>query len=99
MAGLSSMIRMRFAPSGPVLDMGGIHRGERKLENERCTTARPVAFHEQGAAEFLGGERPAMQAETVTGGTRREAMSEQAGHVFRGEAHAVDAPAQERHGR
>src|ERR1700737_970974 len=83
MAALSSMIRMRRLASGAELAMGGLGGAARQLENEGRTEARPVAGHMQRAAEFLRGECPAMQAEAMPVYSSREAVREQAGHVFR----------------
>src|ERR1700680_2820865 len=89
MAALSSMIRMRRWLSEAALGKGGLRGAARQLENERCAAARPVARHEQGAAEFLCGERSAVQAEAVPGRAGREAVSEKAGHILRRDAHTV----------
>src|ERR1700688_4483561 len=89
MAALSSMIRMRLLQSGPGLDMVTLCKGARKLENKRGPAARPVARHAQRAAELVSGERPAMQAEAVPVDARREAVREQAGHIFRRDAYTV----------
>src|ERR1700692_4280706 len=89
MAALSSTIRMRRLASGERLAMGSVRRVADTRENERCATAGSIAPLEQRAAEFLSGERPAVQAETVSGRAGREAMGEKAGHVLRGNADAI----------
>src|SRR6202166_4113443 len=89
MDALSSMIRMRLLPSGAVLDMASLRPGTGEFENEHGAAAGPVARHAQRAAELLRGEGPAVQAEAVSVHARREAVREQAGHVFRRDAHAV----------
>src|ERR1700722_3055340 len=89
MDALSSMIRMRLLASGPELDMAGLRAGTWKLENEHGAAARPVAGHAQRAAEFLRGEGAAVQAEAVPVDAGREAVREQARHVFRRDAHTI----------
>src|ERR1700733_7886623 len=89
MDALSSMIRMRLLPTGPVLDMAGLRPGKGKFENEHGTAAGPAARHAHRAAELLRGESPAVQAEAVSVHAGREAVREQAGHVFRRYADAV----------
>src|ERR1700738_997959 len=89
MAALSSMIRMRRLASGAELAMGGLGSAARQLENECRTEARPVAGHIQRAAEFLRGECAAMQAEAMPVHSSREAVREQAGHIFRRNTHPI----------
>src|SRR5579859_4204320 len=99
MAALSSMIKMRRLARGPELGTGSLRRAERQFENERRTASRSVARHQQRAAEFLGGQRPAMQAEAVPIHASREAVREEAGHIFRGDAHAIVEDANAHTGR
>src|ERR1700675_1826538 len=80
---------MRLLPSGPMLDMAAVRRVAGKLENERCAAAGPVAAHAQRAAEFLRGERTAVQTKAVSVDASREALRKQAGHIFRWYAHTV----------
>src|SRR5258708_4948717 len=89
MAALSSMIRMRRLARAVESGTGRLRRVARQLEDECRAASRPVARTEQRAAEFVEGERPAVQAEAVPIHARREAVCEQAGHIFRGNAHAI----------
>src|SRR5258708_38493321 len=99
MAALSSMIRMRRLARGVESGTGRLRRAARQLEHECRAASRPVARHEQRAAEFLGGESPAVQAEAVPIHARREAVREQAGHIFRGSTHAIGDDANAHTGR
>src|SRR5277367_5864480 len=89
MAALSSMIKIRRLASATGLDMGAVHCAAGQLEHERCAAAGAVALDAQRAAEFLGRERSAVQAEPMSRGARGEAVREQPRHVFRADAHSV----------
>src|SRR6266403_586324 len=89
MAALSSMIRIRRLARAAESGTGILRRAARQLEHECRAASRPVARHEQRAAELLGRERPAVQAEAVPVHASREAVREYPGHVFRGNSHAI----------
>src|SRR5258708_16111642 len=87
MAALSSMIRMRRLASGTELAMGGLDKAAGQFEDECRAETGPVAGHAQRAAEFLGGERPAVLADAVAVHASREAGREQAENMFLVERH------------
>src|ERR1700736_4165156 len=89
MAALSSMMRIRRLTRAVKLSISGLRIAARQLENERRTASQPVAHRMQRSAEFLSGERAAVQAETVPGLAGGEAMSEKAAHILCGDAHAI----------
>src|ERR1700730_14868884 len=89
MAALSSMTKMRRFASGAELATDGLGIAAGQVENECRAEARPIAQHTQRTAQFLSGERPAMQAEAVSVHAGGEAVREQAGHVFRGNADPI----------
>src|SRR5271154_5030243 len=89
MAALSSMMRMRRLARDVGLAMGGLCRAAGQLESECGAAARSVARHPQRAAEFLSRERPAVQTETMPVHAGGKAVSEKAGHIFRGNADAI----------
>src|SRR5271165_5990083 len=89
MDALSSMIKMRLLPSGPMLAMAAFAHGAGKLENERCSAAGSVAGHAQRAAELLRGKRTTVQTEAVSVNASREPVRKHAGHILRRYAHTV----------
>src|ERR1700734_914328 len=89
MAALSSMMRMRRLARDVGLAMSGLCRAAGQFESECGAAARSAARHPQRAAELLSRECPAVQAETMPVHASGKTVSEQAGHIFRGNAHAV----------
>src|SRR3984885_16206167 len=89
MDALSSTINIRRWASDAGSATGGLRAVVGQLEYERGSAARSLAGHPQRAAEFLRRKSAAVQAEPMSVRAGGKAVSEEARHVLRGNAHSI----------